>query len=649
MEHFSSLESALREHGFSHLEKIRSAYEFAKKAHHGQMRKTGEEYITHPVAVALLLLDIGADEESLIAAILHDTVEDTAIAFTDIEREFGTSIARLVDGVTKVEKFQFFNSPGDFKAANLRKMFSGALENERAILIKLADRAHNIQTLSTFSPQKQHRIAQETMELYHPLAKILGVWILKRAFENACFPILEPKKYEEITLLQNQYREKNAKKNNHLLKEIQKIFHDESIKTETQIHFKNAFGISEYSTRDHILSEDIHHFFRINVFVDSIEECYQVLGVLHQHFSYRFQEFRDSISIPKNNGYQSLHTSVFIDDELVQFHIQTHDMHLANEKCAFFLFPEKFPRENLNKTLQALDDNYYRSQEYLRDLQRDILQKKIFVTTKKGEKIVLPKRSTGIDFAYALSPDVGHRLKNLVVNGHASSPTTLLHNGDVIEAETGEKEGPKPHWVNHVKTALAKQEMMAWVSGLPPEKIRERGESFLRSELEKSGYEYDQEMTADIQKKACALLEKKKFIEVQSAIALSEINPKRIIAILLEERARKRGESFFFRISDSLVNFFYSAFYFLFTKYRQNKNSKIIKITIRAKDRPRMLFDLLGIIAKREINIASLKIYSLRPSFDALYKVWIEIEHIDDLHELFDEFLEVEGVKSLTK
>lgn len=454
-------------------ERITRAFEFAKKAHEGQTRKDGTPYISHPVSAALILTDLHVDEDTLIACLLHDVPEDTAVTLDEIGDAFGDKVQFLVDGITKLSKVHYRNEMEERQIESLKKLFLHSAKDPRIILIKLADRLHNMQTIDAIpNPLKRERIARETLEIFVPIANLLGIWELKNQLEDHCFHILAPKEYEEILQLVNESMKKKENVLKKTTKKVEALLRSKSIDDfEVMGRQKNLYSIYRKMLRTGKSFHEIYDLLGIRVLSSDIGTCYQVLGILHQNFTPKIGRLKDYIAIPKANGYQSIHTTVFgLDGVITEFQIRTKDMHLENEYgiAAHYFYAKadkkqaqikkKFAKKyEWVKQILDLQRNISNNKQFLEDLKLDIFEDRIFAFTPKGDVIDLPIGSTVIDFAYQIHSDVGMLAVSALINEAPSPITTPLKSGDTVYVNTSEgSEGPQVEWMDHVHTNLAR-------------------------------------------------------------------------------------------------------------------------------------------------------------------------------------------------
>lgn len=448
---------------------IKKAYELAWRAHRDQKRESGEPYIRHPLNIALTLVKMNLDTETVAAALLHDVVEDTNYTLNDIEKSFGKTIAFLVDGVTKLDKIKYGGIEG--KTENLRKMFLAMAKDIRVVLIKLADRYDNMQTLYCFSKEKQQRIASETLEIYAPIAYRLGMGELKGQLEDLAFKYLYPEKYKWLL---NEVSERYEMRKNYINKlgpTIYKIFKRENIAPlEIHARAKHFYSLYKKLLRHQMDFDKIHDLVAARIIMKNVEDCYLALGAIHQVWRPVPGLIKDYIATPKPNGYQSLHTSVFgPEGKITEIQIRTPEMHARAENgiAAHWAYKEHahFGRGlNISKKelawvseLREWQKVARGSGEFFESLKIDFLKDRIFVLTPKGDALDLPEGATPVDFAYAIHSEIGHQCAGARINGKIMPLNTELQSGDAVEILIQKNKKPSEDWINFVKTNLAKE------------------------------------------------------------------------------------------------------------------------------------------------------------------------------------------------
>ncbi|MGA8426275.1 MAG: bifunctional (p)ppGpp synthetase/guanosine-3',5'-bis(diphosphate) 3'-pyrophosphohydrolase, partial [Candidatus Dormiibacterota bacterium] len=491
---FNDLLPRLSYLGENEIATLERAYLVAELAHRGQLRLSGEPYVTHPVAVAALLADLHLDSDALAAALLHDVVEDTPLALDQIQKEFGDTVGKLVAGVTKLGRIKL-HSQAQVQAENIRKMLIAMAEDLRVVLIKLADRMHNMRTISALPEERQRRIAQETMDIYAPLAHRLGIWQMKGELEDLCFSVLDQDNYErvrqEVQLRRRQREVVLEQARQHLLAQLAEA----GISAEVVGRPKNLTSIFRKMQQGGKTIREIYDLVALRVVCDDIRGCYGALGVVHSLWKPIPGRFKDYIAMPKGNGYQSLHTTVVGEGgEPVEIQIRTHEMHrTAEEGIAAHWHYKEGTRSN-----QRLDEGFswlrsllewqkevLDAERFVEHVRLDVFQDEVFVFTPKGDVLSLPAGATAIDFAYRIHTDVGHRCLGAKVNSRMVSLDYLLQNGDIVEILTtrSERHGPSRDWLNFAKTSSAREKIRQWFKKERREENVARGRELLDREL----------------------------------------------------------------------------------------------------------------------------------------------------------------------
>ncbi len=475
------------------VELINRAYVFAAHAHARQRRSTGEYYISHPLAVAKNLVDLRMDVSSIVTGLLHDTVEDTHVTLDDIKSRFGDEIAKLVDGVTKVGKIHFRSSEHQ-KAENFRKMILATAQDLRVLLVKLADRLHNMNTLEVMRPDKQKRIAVETMEIYVPLAHRLGIHWIAQTMEDLAFRYIDPEACRELELKLEGKLTFLYQTQERLEGIIQEALSRQGIEAKVQGRMKNMFSLHQKMQRKSLDFDDIYDFMAFRVIVEDTPACYHVLGIIHSLYHPVPGRFKDYIALPKANGYQSLHTAVIGPDNFrIEVQIRSESMHRYAEDgvASHWLYKAKDnPKElkelqgfqwlkQLAETLHTADN----PGEFLENVRLDLFVKEVYVFSRDGDLFALPRGSKPLDFAYAVHTDVGNHCLGVRINGEPAEFKQELLNGDEIEVLTSPEQTPSRKWLQWVKTAKAKQSIRQWFRAQEKESAVRLGEHLLNSVL----------------------------------------------------------------------------------------------------------------------------------------------------------------------
>lgn len=491
--------------------RLLKAYEFAKTAHERQLRKDGSPYIVHPVSTAYILTDLHADEDTLIGALLHDVPEDTEYNLSDIEKNFGKKIAFLVEGITKLSKVHYRHNMEDRQVESLKKLFIHSAQDIRIILIKLADRLHNMSTIQAIpKPEKRTRIAKETIEIYVPVANLLGIWELKGQLEDLCFKTLFPEEFKHIEELaqQSALKQKNIIKRS--INNIKRFFDENKIKNfRIEGRKKTLFSVYKKMLNKGRSFHEIYDLIGLRVIVNNIGQCYQALGILHQNFTPKLGRLKDYIAIPKSNGYQSIHTTVFgVDGTITELQIRTWDMHLESEYgvAAHYFYTNRVEKKRslkktqkkslwVKKILEIQKD--LKNNKFIENLKLDVFQDRIFVFTPKGDVVDLPKGANSIDFAFHIHTEIGRRAASTLINGKNENLTHRLRTGDIIEIITTDAARPIVDWLDLVHTNLAKNKIKEYLKNQPEEKIIIEGERVLDQKIKGYGYAGISDITAE--------------------------------------------------------------------------------------------------------------------------------------------------------
>lgn len=467
-------------------ERVEKAVEMARKAHEGQLRKTGEPYINHPLAVKKILEEWGMDEDTIIAGILHDTVEDTNLTLDDIRKEFGESVAFLVDGVTKLSTAR--NGMRDIDTYlpetkdNFLRLMIALGDDIRVLIIKLADRLHNLRTLSALPPDKQKKIAKETLEVFAPLADRLNMGLLRVEMADLAFRYVDPRRYEYLKNLIEKYNQAAEKSLKKVKDEVIVALAKEKIRAEVSGRVKSVYSLHKKLAKHDQNIHEIYDLTALRIIVDDITDCYLALGVIHSLYMPLAGRIKDYIAMPKQNGYQSLHTTVITPDKkIIEFQIRTHEMHEYAEKglAASFYYNEQKLTENYKKgKIEHLPTNLLWITELqttaarlkegkkvdLKKLKLNLFADKIFVYTPKGDIIDLPKGALPLDFAYRLHSEIGEHVIGVKINGKMSNLNKKLEQGDVVEILTGKNQTPKESWLSKMFTSHAKSKLKSWLN-----------------------------------------------------------------------------------------------------------------------------------------------------------------------------------------
>lgn len=470
---------------------LKKAYDFAQKAHEGQTRKSGEPYFNHLFATAKNIAELGMGATTVSAGFLHDTIEDTTVTSEEIQKEFGDEILFLVEGVTKLGQIRYQGS--ERYNESLRKLFVAMSQDIRVLIIKLCDRLHNIQTLEHVPKEKQLRIAKETLEIYAPIAYRLGIKKLQRSLEDLSFAYVYPKEFEEITKIIKSKKDDVEAELDKFQKDLKKELAKNGItKFRTDYRVKSFYSLYKKLQKYKGDIESIYDISALRVTVDTVSDCYKILGIIHGNWRPLPERIKDYIASPKLNGYRSIHTTIFTGDgSIIEVQIRTEEMHKEAEYgiASHISYKEGLKRKTANPNLlwlrrilpgrnspeqttdtknigtsdvptwikELVEYQKEAGEEFIDDIKTDFFEERIFVFTPKGDVIDLPKDSSVIDFAYAIHTDIGNTMAGAKVNGKFTAITTVLQNGDRVEIETKKNAKPSKKWTEHCKTTMARR------------------------------------------------------------------------------------------------------------------------------------------------------------------------------------------------
>ncbi len=473
---------------------IQRAYIYSAKVHAGQVRKSGEPYLIHPLEVAFLLTQLRLDEASIVTGLLHDTVEDTLVSLPDIEKAFGTEVGLLVDGVTKLSQIHF-DTDEHKQAENFRKMLVAMAKDIRVILVKLADRLHNMRTLQFLPPNKQRRIAQETMDIYAPLANRLGVNWIKSELEDLAFSYLQPVEYADLRRRVSNLTEQREAYVTEVVQQLQNELTNCGIDCSVDGRPKHLHSIFKKMVARHIEFEQVYDVIAFRVLVESVSHCYEVLGHVHSLWHPIPGRFKDYIAMPKPNQYQSLHTSVIgPKGERIEIQIRTSEMHRIAEEgiAAHWQYKEKVGDKNKQqfawlRQLLEWQQDLKDPNEFLDTVKYDLFTDEVFVFTPRGEVISLKRGATPVDFAFAIHSEVGTHCAGAKANGRMVPLRYELKNGDMVEIITNAQQRPSKDWLSFVRTGKAKSKIRAIVQAEERSRSKELGRELLEREMRRYG------------------------------------------------------------------------------------------------------------------------------------------------------------------
>jgi guanosine-3',5'-bis(diphosphate) 3'-pyrophosphohydrolase len=470
------------------VERVREAAEFGAAAHQGQTRVSGEPYITHPVAAAVILADLHLDADTIVGAILHDVIEDTPIAKADIAARFGHDVAEIVDGVTKLDQIRFKNRE-EAQAENFRKMLLAMVRDLRVILVKLADRMHNLRTIDALAPAKRRAIARETLDIYAPVAERLGLYAMKLELEDLGFRTLYPQRYRVIERALKRARGNQKEFLNKIRAQLEAALKKAAIAGRVEAREKHLFSIYRKMLRKRAMLSEIVDVYGLRITIDAVDTCYRALGIVHSVYKPMPGRFKDYIAIPRINGYQSLHTTLFGPNGVpIEVQIRTEDMDRVAESgiAAHWKYKEgelegSAQQERARKWLSNLVEMEEggNSEEFIESVKVDLFPDKVYVFTPRGEILRLPRGATVVDFAYAVHTDIGNRCVAAKIDRRLTPLRTVLRNGQTVQIITAKGASPNPSWVNFVVTAKARSAIRHYLKTLRRGEAVELGKRLL--------------------------------------------------------------------------------------------------------------------------------------------------------------------------
>lgn len=614
------------------------AFHFAEKAHNGQVRKDGvTPYIYHPVEIVKILIELHADEETLISALLHDVPEDTKHDIHEIKDLFGEKIAFLVDGITKLSKVHYQHNMPERQVESLKKLFLHSAEDLRVIIIKLADRLHNMSTLENIEePEKQLRIAGETLEIYVPIANLLGIQDLKSKLEDLCFKYIFPTEYVAMKKSLGVDRERRKRLAHEFIDSINKAAAETKIDCDVFARNKNLYSIYKKISSLGKSIESIDNRVAIRIIVNDLGDCYRLLGLVHGNFVPMTGKVKDYISNPKSNGYQSLHTTVFGPEGIVtEVQIRTKKMHIDAEygvAASFFEKDQNIDKQKRSlwvKTILDIEKTENDNEDFMENLKHDVLQDRIFVFTPRGAPVDLPKGASILDFAYAIHTELGNHVLNADVNGRLKSISTVLSTGDVVNIVTSRKVVPELSWLSFIKTNVAKNKILSYLKKVSKEKRIIEGHKILQKEFDISGLGICENLHF---KKLRENLLKNLNQKVESLddlfmkIGGGEIRARDVIKAI--EKNYKHLLSF---KKDGVAS--------------SLEHSLRVNLKIISKNRFGLMRDISEILYKHALDMYSLKGWASRVQEDAYFTADFLVDDVARVGKIFDELEQVDGVK----
>ncbi len=542
-----------QKHSNEDIELLEKAYKFAKKLHDGQFRVSGEPYIIHPCEVAKILAGLEVDTNTLIAAFLHDVLEDTDTKPKFIEETFGEDVLNLVQGVTKLGKLKF-KSKEERQAENFRRLFIAMANDIRVIFLKLADRLHNMRTLNFMEVTKQKKIAQETLEIFAPLANRLGIYKIKAELEDLSLRYLDSEKYYEIAQLVAQTKADREVTVNMLIEKISQDVQKSGINAQITGRAKHYYSIYAKMKRQNVSFNDLYDITAVRVIVDSVRECYEVLGLIHSQFKPIPGRFKDYIAMPKGNMYQSLHTSVIGPrSKPLEVQIRTWEMHQVAEYgvAAHWRYKEKGSQKADNASdvkfswmhkLVEYEKDMKDAEDYVKSVKLDLFSDQVFAFTPGGDVLDLPKNATPVDFSYRIHSDVGHKTVGALINGRIVPLNTKLKNGDIVEILTSKTPAPRLDWLTFVVTKQASQKIKQWFKKNNREEHIKLGKANLEHELTKAVF--DDYTKQEVFEKVAKTMNYQSSEDLFAAIGYGETTANKVINKLKKPVEKRPEDSF---------------------------------------------------------------------------------------------------------
>lgn len=626
------------------------AFSFAEKAHRGQVRKDGiSPYIAHPVNVVKILAELHVDEDILKSALLHDVPEDTPHTIDEIRNIFGETVAFLVDGITKLSKVQYHNDMPARQVESLRKLFLHSAKDMRVIIIKLADRLHNMRTLEFVNPEKQARIARETLEIYVPIANLLGIQEFKTRLEDLCFRYLFPTEHEKLS----EKIEEAAGKQDHSMTDFQaslrKLFKANNIDAKISSRQRRLYSIYKKLCTGGKSIEDVDDRIRVNITVNDVAQCYQVLGLVHGKYLPKTDRFRDYIANPKPNGYKSLHTVVFgIHGTLTELHISTKRMLLESEYGIAANFIDNINSEKNVDSSALLNDRrsswvdriieiektQREGDEFMEDLKSDILEDRIFVFTPQGNTVDLPKDATALDFAYSIHSEIGNHASRAKLNGELRAVTTTLKTGDVVNVISDKGAHPELYWLNFVKTNHAKNRIRNYFKRRSRDKKIEIGSDILQKEFDIAGFGVWKNVNFSKVKSALTSFGQKSYKNWHDVLIDIGAGDLKAITVVRSLEAFRGG----------IILNPIELFSRLFLKRKAMKSKVIVKMQIVAKNRRGLVADISATSYKHSVDMNYFKGWAAPFSNYALFDIRIVVDKPKEISQIFDELEQIDGV-----
>jgi GTP pyrophosphokinase len=537
-----------KHHPGENLDLIRRAYIFSAKEHKGQLRASGEPYLTHPLEVANILAEMKLDAVAVSVGLLHDVVEDTLVSLEEVESQFGPQTAHIVDGVTKISQIQF-TSKEEKQSENFRKMLLAMTDDIRVIMVKFADRLHNMRTLQHLPSEKREAIARETMDIYAPLANRLGMGKMRSELEDLAFSYLEPKSYQELKEVVERKRKSHEVFLREVTQMVEQKMHENGIPCRTESRVKRLYSISTKLRKQRITIDQVYDLLALRIITDTEQNCYTALGVIHGTWRPVPGRIKDFISLPRPNGYRSLHTSVIAGGQPFEVQIRTEDMHRVAEEgiAAHWKYKDgklvadskEDERVQWLRHLVEWQQEMRDPADFLSTLKVDLYPEEVYTFTPKGKVITLPREATPVDFAYAIHTEVGHTCVGAKINGRMVQLRTKLKNGDIVEVVTQAGHNPSRDWLSFVKTSRARNKIRHWLTEQESEKSIELGRRVFEKEARKFKLNPRALLEGEHLETLLSDYGASKPEDLLSAIGFGKVSAKNVIGRLLPEGAKE--------------------------------------------------------------------------------------------------------------
>jgi guanosine-3',5'-bis(diphosphate) 3'-pyrophosphohydrolase len=629
--------------------RIKKAFYYASKAHAGQIRKDKTPYITHPIETAKILISMHVDEDTIVTALLHDVPEDTTCSIKDIESEFGQKVAFLVAGITKLSKVHYKNDMAHRQIQSLKKLFLHTAHDPRIIFVKLADRLHNMRTLQFIdNEQKRNRISRETLEIFVPIARLLGIEEIKSELEDLCFKFLLPDEFSTLSERMARNRDANLNTLEKTIDLVEKELKKNHIHATVEGRNMHLYSIYKKVVNTGRQMNEYDDMIATKILVQTQDECYKTLGVLHSLFKPKTGRFKDYIAVPKSNGYQSLHSCVFgVDGKPTEFQIRTQQMQMEAEygmASRYFHTKNKNGEQDFGEDKRSLwlekivqmEKTQHQDDEFMEGLQRDVFRERIFVFTPKGQSIDLPQDATCIDFAYQIHTEIGNRALKADVNGEIVPMATVLKNGDTVSIiHSDYQKGPDRLWLAFARTNTAKNRIREYFKKISRVKKIEMGASLLQKELGRAGLCPVKNVPQRKIRKYIAINKQyQNYDDILMAIGEGSLRPLDFVSELYPQKSATLGLWKWFEFP---------------AIGRHKKLDTPVYIKITSKDAVKQLEKILSVVSSLGINALKTKAYISFWTGDFILRQKLAIRNFSVVSRLFENLEQIDGVKKVER